>query len=146
MHRERRQPFHAAIQRGRLQRLRQDVETGKGTNIKVAFAAAGGHRPHQRFTAQRDTVVPVCPAVRQHFVHPQLEQRRHAVPLHRMLPDDQIGTGQRRLLGSDIDIEIGVKLIERAYLDAVKRPCLLKHPLIRMRVLRIRVRINYEDH
>jgi hypothetical protein len=39
-----------------------------------------------------------------------------------MLPDNQIGTGQRRLFGGDIDIKVGVKLIEGAYLYAVKRP------------------------
>ena len=66
--------------------------------------------------------------------------------MHRVLPDNQIGTGQRRLLGSDIDIEIGIKLIEGAYLYAVKRSCLFKHPLIRMRVLRIRMGINYQNH
>ena len=64
----------------------------------------------------------------------------------RVLVVDDEAPARRRLLGSDIDIEIGVKLIERAYLYAVKHPCLLKHPLIRMRMLRIRVRINDEDH
>lgn len=29
-----------------------------------------------------------------------------------MLPDNQIGTGQRRLLGGDIDIKVGIELIE----------------------------------
>ena len=84
--------------------------------------------------------------MRQHLVHPQLEQRRYAIPLHRMLPDNQIGTGQRRLLGGDIDIKVGIELIEGAYLYAFKRPCLFKHSLIRMRMLRIRMRINYQNH
>ena len=95
---------------------------------------------------QRRAAVTVSPAVRENFIDPKFEERWNAVPLHRVLPDNQIGSGQRGLLGGDIDIEIGVKLIERAYLYAVKHPCLLKHPLIRMRMLRIRVRINDEDH
>ena len=63
-----------------------------------------------------------------------------------MLPDNQIGTGQRRLLGGDIDIKVGIEVIEGAYLYALKRPCLFKHSLIRMRMLRIRMRINYQNH
>ena len=54
--------------------------------------------------------------------------------------------GQRRLFGGDVDIKIGVKLIKRAYFYAVQRPCLLKHPLIRMRVMRIGMGINYQNH
>ncbi|MCS6036305.1 hypothetical protein LNQ52_04160 [Klebsiella pneumoniae subsp. pneumoniae] len=30
------------------------------------------------------------------------------IPLHRVLPDNQIGTGQRRLLGGNIDIKVGI--------------------------------------
>jgi hypothetical protein len=63
-----------------------------------------------------------------------------------MLPDNQIGTGKRLLFGGDIDIKIGIKLIEGTYLYVIKRPYLLKHPLIRMRVLRIRMGINYQNH
>jgi putative NADPH-quinone reductase len=33
----------------------------------------------------------------------------HAIPLHRVLPDNQIGTGERRLLGGDIDIKVGIE-------------------------------------
>lgn len=46
----------------------------------------------------------------------------------------------------NIDIEVGVELVERAYLHALQRPCLFKHPLIRMRMLRIGMRINDENH
>jgi hypothetical protein len=45
-----------------------------------------------------------------------------------MLPDNQIGTGQRRLLGGDIDIEIGIELIEGAYLSTLAS-LLFKHRL-----------------
>jgi hypothetical protein len=80
------------------------------------------------------------------FINPQLQERGRTVPLHWMLPDNQIGTGKRLLFGGDIDIKIGIKLIEGTYLYVIKRPYLLKHPLIRMRVLRIRMGINYQNH
>ncbi|MPM96571.1 hypothetical protein SDC9_143735 [bioreactor metagenome] len=63
-----------------------------------------------------------------------------------MLPDDQISARQRILFSGNIDIEVGVELVERAYLHALQRPCLFKHPLIRMRMLRIGMRINDENH
>ncbi|MNP39121.1 hypothetical protein D3C76_1326800 [compost metagenome] len=117
-----------------------------GADIKVAFTTAGSDGPQQAFALQRVTVVAVGPAVGEHFVDPQFEQWRCAVPLHRMLPDDKICAGYRLLFGGDIDVEVRIKLIEGAYLYAVDFPCLLKHPLIRMRVLRIRMRINYQNH
>ncbi|VAU69313.1 Uncharacterised protein [Klebsiella pneumoniae] len=95
---------------------------------------------------KRVAVVSVCPTVGENFVDPQFQQRRGAVPLHRMLPDDQIGTRERLLFGGDIDIKIRIELIEGTYLYVFERPCLLKHPLIRMRMLRIGVRINYQNH
>ncbi|SAD93646.1 Uncharacterised protein [Enterobacter cloacae] len=63
-----------------------------------------------------------------------------------MLPDDQIGTRERLLFGGDIDTEIRIELIEGTYLNVFERPCLLKHPFIRMRMLRIGMRINYQNH
>ena len=116
------------------------------TNFKMAFPAAGRHRPQQMFAMQRLAAVTVSPAVRQNFIDPKFEERRNAVPLHRVLPDDQIGARQRLLLGGNIDIEVGVELVERAYLHALQRPCLFKHPFIRMGMMRIRMRINYKNH
>ena len=56
------------------------------------------------------------------------------------------GDGLRALLRGDIDIEIWIEAVERANLYVVQRPYLIKHSLIRMRVLRIRMRINNENH
>ena len=64
VHGERRQPLHSTVETGRLERLGKHIKPGKCTDIKVALAAAGGHRPHQRFTAQGDAVMSVSPAVR----------------------------------------------------------------------------------
>ena len=91
-------------------------------------------------------IVAIRPAVGEHFINPQFQKRGRAIPLHGMLPDDQIGTGKCLLLGGDIDIKIGIELIQGAYLYVIKRPYLLKHPLIRMRVLRIRMGVNYQNH
>ncbi|CSH34965.1 Uncharacterised protein [Shigella sonnei] len=84
--------------------------------------------------------------MRQNFIDPKFKKRRNAVPLHRMLPDDQIGARQRLLLGGNIDIEVRIELIKRANFDAFQRPCLFKHPFIRMGMMRIRMRINYKNH
>lgn len=116
------------------------------TNFKMAFPAAGRHRPQQMFAMQRRTAVTVSPAVRENFIDPKFEERWNAVPLHRVLQDDQIGARQRLLLGGNIDIEVRIELIKRANFDAFQRPCLFKHPFIRMGMMRIRMRINYEDH
>ena len=49
-------------------------------------------------------------------------------------------------LGGNIDIEVRIELIKRANFDAFQRPCLFKHPFIRMGMMRIRMRINYKNH
>lgn len=72
---------------------------------------------------QRRTAVTVSPAVRENFIDPKFEERWNAVPLHRVLPDDQIGARQRLLLGGNIDIEVRIELIKRANFDAFQRPC-----------------------
>ena len=54
--------------------------------------------------------------------------------------------GPKILFGGDIDTEIRIELIEGTYLNVFERPCLLKHPFIRMRMLRIGMRINYQNH
>lgn len=98
------------------------------------------------FAMQRRAAMTVSPAVGENFIDPKFEERRNAVPLHRVLPDDQIGARQRLLLGGNIDIEVRIELIKRANFDAFQRPCLFKHPFIRMGMMRIRMRINYKNH
>ena len=146
VHRKRRKPVQTAVKGSSLERLRQHVKSGEGANLKMAFPPAGGNSPHQAFAMKRVAVVSVCPTVGENFVDPQFQQRRRAVPLHRMLPDDQIGTGERLLFGGDIDIKIRIELIEGTYLYVFERPCLLKHPLIRMRMVRIRMGVDNEYH
>ena len=90
--------------------------------------------------------ISVSPAVRENFIDPKFEERRNAVPLHWVLPDDQIGTRQRLLFGGNVDIEVRIELIKRANFDAFQRPCLFKHPFIRMGMMRIWMRINYKNH
>jgi len=90
--------------------------------------------------------VTIRPAVGKDFVDPQFEERRCAVPLHRVLPDNQIGASERLLFGGDVDVKIRIKLIEGTYLYVVKCPYLFKHALIRMGVMRIGMRINYQNH
>ena len=126
--------------------LRQHIKARMRTNFKMAFPAAGRHRPQQMFAMQRRAAMTVSPAVGENFIDPKFEERRNAVPLHRMLPDDQIGARQRLLLGGNIDIEVRIELIKRANFDAFQRPCLFKHPFIRMGMMRIRMRINYKNH
>ena len=112
----------------------------------MAFTATGGHGPQQTFPPERIAVMTICPAMREHFVDPQFQQRGCAVPLHRVLPDNQIGPGDRFLFGSDIYIEIGVELVERTDLYALQRLDLIKHPFVRMGMMRIRMGVNNEYH
>ena len=57
----------------------------------------------------------VGPAMGQHGVEPVLEQARHAVPVNRAEPDDQVGLAQGLLLGRHVDVEVRVAVVERVH-------------------------------
>ncbi len=91
---------------------RQGRKIGMIAQRKMLFTTAGGHRPHQILTAQRSTALAIGPAVSQHLINPQLQQRRYAVPLHWMLPDNQVGLLQQLLFSSDINIKVRIEFVQ----------------------------------
>ena len=66
--------------------------------------------------------------------------------LYHCIGCDQIGASERLLFSGDVDVKIRIKLIEGTYLYVVECPYLFKHALIRMGVMRIGMRINYQNH
>src|SRR4051812_1160613 len=89
VHDQRWLPRHAAEQRGLPKRRDEVLE-------RIAVCALRAERwniaarscdPLANLAAQRLLALAVRPTVREHLVEPQLQQRRHAVPVHRMLPD-----------------------------------------------------------
>src|SRR6187402_1214066 len=119
---QRRLPNHAAEARGLLYRWHEFVEC---MTVHAALAvglrvAAGGWHPKASFAAQRVAALTVRPATRQYLLEPQAHQRRRPVPVDRVLPDDELGVPEQLLLRANIDGEIRIALVQRAYFNAVQ--------------------------
>jgi hypothetical protein len=84
----------------------------------MLLISTAGDRPQAVFSYQCVALVAIGPAMLQHFVDPQFQQRRQAVPLHRMLQNHHVGPLQRLLLRVDIDVEIWIQLVQRTDLHA----------------------------
>ena len=70
-----------------------------------------------RLPASASRSVAVGPAEREHLVDPDLQQRRHAVPVDRVLQHDQVDGLEAPLLGLDVDVEVGIQVVQRATVD-----------------------------
>ena len=80
------------------------------------ITASGGHAP-EMLAGQRRPTGTVSPTVREYRVDPQLEQRWRAIPVGRILQDDEIGSLDGSLLGLHVDIVIGIAFVEIMYGD-----------------------------
>ncbi len=95
------------------------VDAGRRVGLLVA---AGRRHPQAVLAGERRPALAVGPAIGEHLVEPVLEQRRNGVPEQRVHPDDEPRLRQRPLLGGDVDVEIGVEIVERAELEVRPTP------------------------
>ena len=146
MHGKIRLPMHTAVQRRRLQRLPESREVRVIAQLEMVFIATAGHCPQHIFAHQGIAFMTIGPAVLQHLIDPQFQQRRLAVPLHRMLQHHQIGALQCPLFGIDIDIEVGIQLIQRAHLHLGNILHGLQQAVIGMRMPGIGMGVNNQNH
>ena len=75
----------------------------------VRFATAGGNGEHDFLAFERMPGRAVRPAVFEHLVLPQLEQRGGAVPVEGELQDDSVRVLDETLFGGDVDATVGVR-------------------------------------
>ncbi|MOA18300.1 hypothetical protein D3C78_1386090 [compost metagenome] len=82
----------------------------------------------------------------EHLIDPQFQQGRCAVPVHRVLEDDKFCLFHRSLFRLDVDIEVGVKRVERTYDHVRVVRHSLEHLLVDPRFVGVGVRINDKNH
>src|SRR6478609_2804396 len=107
-------PDHAAEAGGLFDRRNVLLES---TAMHAAFTisvgvAAGRRYPKARFAAHGVTAFAVRPTTSEHLLEPQAHQRRRAVPIDGVLPDDQFSLEQQGLFCSDVDREVWIPLVE----------------------------------
>ena len=76
------------------------------------FGAAGGQDMAHGFAAKSGAAWPVSPAERQHEVNPLLHERRGVIPIHRVVPQEDVVAEQQGLLFGDVDVEVRVQLVQ----------------------------------
>ncbi len=81
----------------------------------------------------------------QHQVYPLLHQRWAAVPIERMLPDDDIVLEKQRLLGLHLNVVVGIELIHIADGHMVQRMGHVNKALIHPAVLKPGMEEEDED-
>ena len=116
VHHKRLPPMHAAKVSGLFYRG-DVVQEGSPVHLPQRIggvSTTGTAYPPAGFAPQRIASLAIGPSQGQYLVYPVLHQCRHAVPMHRGQPDNFLPAQQGLLLGLHINIEIGVKLIERA--------------------------------
>ena len=141
-------PFHAA-KSGRLSDRCDEFAEGQLMHPglgKGRFAPTGCRHPKAMFALQRISTIAVRPAADEHDIEPVFQHPRHAVPVDRVHPDDEIGTRQGGLLGSHIDIEIGIQIVELAYLQVGEVVHCFKQSTAGAGALGVGMGVNYQDH
>ncbi len=120
---ERRQEAHAAQRRRLLVRRQEGVEEVAVVAVRPVrvLRPAGARDQPDVLAAQHVAAGAVGPAEGEHVVDPELEQGRHAVPVQRVLPDDQARGGERGLLGGGVDQVVGIERVQVAHRDPTRR-------------------------
>ena len=144
---QRRQKAHAAQRGGLLVGRQKGVEeiavVAVGA-VRVLGAAGARDQPHV-LAAQRLAAGAVGPAEGEHVVEPQLHERRHRVPVHRVQPHDQARVRERSLFGGGVDQVVRVQRVQVAHLDPRRqRPGRFDQRAAHARDLELRVRGEHQ--
>ena len=123
----------------------EGVRVPAGVGVGVG-SAAGGRDPQAVLARERRAALAVGPAARQHALEPQLEQRRHAVPVDGVLPDHEPRAGERALLRGHVDGEIRIEVVERAHRDAGRSRTASSSARLATRAARMRMGVEQQDH
>ena len=110
------------------------------------FLASDTGDPQAVLAMQGSATLAVCPMAQEYDVEPVLEHGWDAEPVERVQPDNQVGLGERCLLGDDIDVKIGIAVVERADLDIGQVTDRLQQGSADPRALGIGVGVDDQDH
>lgn len=119
-----REPFHPA-EEGRLLEGREEFVDGEvvvaGASVSLC-GATRGERGDERFAVEDVVPVAVGEAVFEHEIEPLFQEGGATIPVERMLEDDDVVGPQELLLMGDVDVKIGVGLVEIVKRDARHGP------------------------
>lgn len=117
---ERREPFHATEKNGLFERREEFgqgevVVAGAGVGLGGAARGEGGD---EGFALEGVAAGAVGEAVFEDEIEPLLHEGRAAIPIKRVLKDDDVVGADEFLLAGNVDVKIGVGLIEIVKRDA----------------------------
>lgn len=141
------EPPHAA-QRSRP--LERDEEFCECEAVKTVAGIRGriaprGERVKESFSMERRSTGTVGPAKGENEVDPLFDEWRSAVPVQRMVKHDHVARCECILFLADIDVEIGIQLVQVAEGDVLVVREAGQQRTVRARLFEARMRKNDED-
>ena len=146
VHHERREVRHATQERGLVERRQQLAhrEPVASADLVGRLGPAGGRRVDEHLAFERTAGRSVGEAVLEHQVEVLLHERGGAVPVERMLQDDDVVRDEPALLGGDVDLEVRVGLVQVVDRDALEIADRLEEAAVDARLLEGGVREQHQ--